>query len=362
MDISSDRLEPVDWSIFGFSGGEVKVRGKIKLPVTFGAHLIQRTIMQTFVIVRVPSTYNGIIERPALNELGAVVSTAHLKIKFPTKLGVGEVIGDQEKARECYAALLKKKNTAKETFFICGTDPRVEVKQGEPVEELTKIPLFPGADKQIVQIGSLLSGKLKTDLVNFLKTNLDIFAWSASDMQGIPSNVAIHKLNVDPNSKPVKQKKRNFAVERQKHIKEEVDKLFDAKFNREIHYPEWLANVVMVRKSNGKWRICIDFTDLNKACPKDCYPLPRIDHLIDATIGHEMLSFMDAFSGYNLIQTYGTDRGIRRTKSPSRRTDSDPTEPRSTVDVVRGRLLQRRGNGAGLVITGPDNFIAEYAL
>ncbi|XP_077215932.1 uncharacterized protein LOC143850586 [Tasmannia lanceolata] len=262
MDISRDRMEPVDWSIYRFSGGEVKVRGKIKPPVTFENHPTQRTIMQTFVIVHIPSTYNGIIGRPALNELGAVVPTAHLKIKFPTKLGVGEVIGDQEKARECYAALLKKKKAAKETFSIGGTDPRVEVKQGGPVEELMKIPLFPGADEQTVQIGSLQS---------------------------------------------VKQKKRNFATERQKHIKEEVDKLLDTKFIREIRYPEWLANVVMVKKSNGKWRICIDFTDLNKACSKDCYPLPRTDHLIDATTGHEMLSFMDAFSGYNQIQMYGPD-------------------------------------------------------
>ncbi|XP_077226311.1 uncharacterized protein LOC143859516 [Tasmannia lanceolata] len=324
MDISSDRLELVDWSIFRFSGGKIKVRGKIKLLVTFGAHPIQRTIMQTFVIVCVPSTYNGIIGRLALNELGAVVSTAHLKINFPKKLSFGEVIGDQEKARECNVALLKKKKASKETFPIGGPDPRVEVKQREPVEELTKIPLFPGSDKQTVQIGSLLSGKLKTDLVDFLKTNSDILDWSASDMQGIPSDVAVHKLNVDPNSKPVKQKKRNFSTERQKHIKEEVDKLLDAKFIREIRYPEWLANVVMVRKSNSKWRICIDFTDLNKACPKDCYLLPRIDHLIDPTAEHEMLSFMDAFSGYNQIQMYGpdipktsfvTDQGLSFTRS-----------------------------------------------
>ncbi|XP_077228532.1 uncharacterized protein LOC143861497 [Tasmannia lanceolata] len=143
MHTHKDRLEPVDWSIFGFSGAEVKVRGKIKLPVKFGSYPAQRTIMQTFVIVHVPSSYNGIIGRPALNELGAVVSTAHLKIKFPTKIGVGECVGDQEKARKCYAALLKKKKAAKETFSIGGPDPRVEVKRGEPVEELTKIPLFP---------------------------------------------------------------------------------------------------------------------------------------------------------------------------------------------------------------------------
>ncbi|XP_077226380.1 uncharacterized protein LOC143859605 [Tasmannia lanceolata] len=269
--------------------------------------------MQTFVIVCVPSAYNGIIGRPALNELGAVVSTAHLKIKFPTRIGIEEVVSDQEKARECYAALLKKRRAAKETFSIGSPDPRVEVKRGEPVEELTKIPLFPESDEQTIQIGSLLTGKFKTKLVNFLKTNSDIFAWSASDMQGISSDVAVHKLNVDPNYKLVKQKKCNFAAERQKHIKEEVEKLPEAKFIREIRYPEWLAIVVMARHctrsgsplSNEKWRICKDFMDLNKACPKDCYPLPRIDHLIDATAGHEMLSFMGAFSGYNQIQMNG---------------------------------------------------------
>ena len=68
---------------------------------------------------------------------------------------------------------------------------------------------------------------------------------------------------------------------------------------REVQYPDWLANVVVVKKKNGKWRICINFTDLNKACPKDPFLLPHIDMLVDATTGHELLSFMDAFSGYN---------------------------------------------------------------
>ena len=83
---------------------------------------------------------------------------------------------------------------------------------------------------------------------------------------------------------------------------EKVDKLLTARFIREVYYPEWLANVVMVKKSNDKWRMCVDFTDLNKACPKDSYPLPRIDQLVDSTTGHKLLSFMDAFSGYNQIQ------------------------------------------------------------
>ena len=72
-------------------------------------------------------------------------------------------------------------------------------------------------------------------------------------------------------------------------------------FIKEVYYPDWLANVVMVKKASGKWRMCVDFTDLNKACPKDSYPLPRIDQLVDSTASHQLLSFMDAFSGYNQI-------------------------------------------------------------
>ena len=90
-----------------------------------------------------------------------------------------------------------------------------------------------------------------------------------------------------------------FAPERDSAIKDEVQKLMVAKFIREVYYPDWLANVVMVKKANNKWRMCVDFTDLNKACPKDSYPLPRIDQLVDSTAGHKLLSFMDTFSGYN---------------------------------------------------------------
>ena len=76
----------------------------------------------------------------------------------------------------------------------------------------------------------------------------------------------------------------------------------DASFIREVYYPEWLANVVMVKKENGKWRMCVDFTNLNKACPKDNHPFPQIDLLVDSTIGHQLLSLMDAFSSYNQIK------------------------------------------------------------
>ena len=120
-------------------------------------------------------------------------------------------------------------------------------------------------------------------------------------MGGIDPAITTHRLNVSPSFKLVKQKRRSFAPERQKAINEEVDKLLQARAIRKVEYPEWLANVVLVKKANGKWRLCIDFTNVNRACPKDSFPLPRINLIVDATAGHELLSFMDAFSGYNQI-------------------------------------------------------------
>ena len=120
-------------------------------------------------------------------------------------------------------------------------------------------------------------------------------------MGGVDPAVITHKLNVNPFFKSVTQKRRIFAPEIQKAINEEVDKLLQAKAIREVEYPEWFANVVLVKKANEKWRLCIDFTDINRACSKDSFPLPRIDLIVEATAGHELLSFMDAFLGYNHI-------------------------------------------------------------
>ena len=130
---------------------------------------------------------------------------------------------------------------------------------------------------------------------------MEVFAWKQEDMGEVDPAVITHRLNVNPLFKLVKQKKRSFALERQKAINEEVGKLLQPKAIREVEYLEWFANVVLVKKANCKWRLCIDFTDINRACPKDSFPLPRIDLIVDATAGHELLSFMDAFSGYNQI-------------------------------------------------------------
>ena len=99
-----------------------------------------------------------------------------------------------------------------------------------------------------------------------------------------------------------------FALERDQATAEEVRKLQEASFIREVYYPDWLLNVVIVKKASGKWRMCVDFTNLNKACPKDSYPFPRVDVLVDSTSKHQLLSFMDAFSGYNQIRMHKDDQ------------------------------------------------------
>ena len=128
-------------------------------------------------------------------------------------------------------------------------------------------------------------------------------------MPGIDPNFLCHHLSMDATVDPVRQRRRKFNEERRLVIREETHKLLSAEHIREIQYPEWLANVVLVKKANGKWRMCVDFTDLNKACPKVSYPLPSIDALVDNASGCGMLSFLDTFSGYNQITMHPRDEG-----------------------------------------------------
>ena len=120
-------------------------------------------------------------------------------------------------------------------------------------------------------------------------------------MVGISPTVDSHKLNVLPTAKPISQRMRWFHLDRHQIIQVDVDNLLAAGFIREVKYPEWLANVVVVPKKGGKWFVCVDYIDLSKACPMDNFPLPCIDQIMDATTGHGLLYFLDNFSGYHQI-------------------------------------------------------------
>ena len=174
--------------------------------------------------------------------------------------------------------------------------------------DVKEVPLDPEDPEAKIFIGSSLPEQIEDNLLKFLKSQRSTFAWKPEDMTGISKNIITHKLGIDPSFRPVHQKRRKFAPERNQIIQEEVERLLKTGMIREVHFPKWLANVVVVQKKNGKWRVCVDFTDLNKACPKDPFPLPHIDSMIDATAGHELLTFMDASSGFHQIQMEPSDQ------------------------------------------------------
>jgi ribonuclease HI len=138
-------------------------------------------------------------------------------------------------------------------------------------------------------------------LIELLREYQDVFAWQYNEMPGIDPKLVAHSLNVEPGTRPVVQSMRTFHPEVEAQITQEVKKLLSAGFIKPIQHPRWLSNIVPVKKKNGQIRCCVDFRNLNKACPKDEFPLPNMDLLIDSAAGHAMFSFMDGFSGYNQI-------------------------------------------------------------
>nr|GEZ35855.1 reverse transcriptase domain-containing protein [Tanacetum cinerariifolium] len=169
------------------------------------------------------------------------------------------------------------------------------------------VPLHPNFLDQEVVVGGSLSDKGRTELCALLKRNLDIFAWQPSDMTRVPRSVAEHRLNVREGYPPIRQKKRRQATECTKAIQAEVKKLVEAGIMREVYHNDWLSNPVMVKKHDGSWRMCVDFTDLNKACPQDCYPLPEIDWKVESLCGYPFKCFLDAYKGYHQIQMAAAD-------------------------------------------------------
>ncbi|XP_027183805.1 uncharacterized protein LOC113782093 [Coffea eugenioides] len=302
LQLEDKQLIPVRTPLIGFAGPPVRPEGMITLRVTVGESPKCRTIPVNFAVVKEPSSYNMILGRPTLNALRAVCSTLHLSMKFPTPEGVAEVLGDPEVARACYIATLKgKEKLVAQTVLLEPWEPTEKEERLETDENLVELPICPERPDRVVRAESGLNGLTRRALESLLEEYAEIFAWSADDMPGVPHELAVHKLHVDPSIRPVKQKKRNFAPERNEVVKEEVGKLLEARIMKEIYYPTWLANPVLVKKEDKAWRMCVDFTDLNKACPKDCYPLPRIDQLVDSTAGCEIFCFLDAFKGYHQI-------------------------------------------------------------
>ena len=170
-------------------------------------------------------------------------------------------------------------------------------------EELEEVDLGSGSQEpRPISISASLTEKEKSELVMVLKEFKDVFAWDYNEMPGLNLGLIAHMLNVDPQAKPVAQPARIFRTEIEGQIVKEVQKLLAAGFIKPIQHPRWLSNIVPVKKKNGQIRCCVDFRNLNKACPKDEFPLQNMDLLIDFALGSAMFLFMDGFSGYNQIK------------------------------------------------------------
>uniref|UniRef100_A0A2N9HX24 Integrase catalytic domain-containing protein n=1 Tax=Fagus sylvatica TaxID=28930 RepID=A0A2N9HX24_FAGSY len=261
LGLSETELSNFTTPIFGFSGEPVVPLGKTMLPVLAGPINLQ----MEFIVVKASSPYNAIMGRDWLHRMKAIPSTLHQKLRFPTPEGVMELNGDQSQ----------------------------ELEDGEAImtEQPEKVFFDPSTPESFFLVGSKLSPLDKEELLQTLIDNRDVFAWSVYDAPGVSPNLACHSLNIEPKHRPVVQKRRKLAPERATIVLEEVERLLASGAIREVQYPCWLSNTVVVKKKNGKWRVCIDFTDLNKACPKDPFPLPRIDQLVDSASRHARATY-----------------------------------------------------------------------
>nr|AAP52180.2 retrotransposon protein, putative, unclassified [Oryza sativa Japonica Group] len=255
------KLQP-SLPIIGVTPGHTWPLGHVELPVTFGDSTNFRTERIDFDVADLNLPYNAVLGRLAL---------------MPGPSGPIIVFGDVKVALAC--AEHRADNLA------AAMEPQV-----------------PEASASNASKKHLASANEESALVSFMRANSDVFVWKPSDMPGVPREVIEHRLAVRPDARPIRQNVRRQAPERQAFIREEVTRLLEAGFIREVIHPEWLANPVVVPKANGKLRMCIDYMDLNKVCPKDPFPLPCIDQIVDSTAGCDLLSFLDAYSGYHQIR------------------------------------------------------------
>ncbi|XP_058180085.1 uncharacterized protein LOC131298624 [Rhododendron vialii] len=260
LEIPESCLLPAEVPLIGFSGTPVWPLGRITLPVVTGSV----TSNLEFVVVDAPSPYNAILGRNWLHSIKVVASTYHQVV------------------RQCYVSAIGKTSSSKRVHWVEVPDKPVledvgSLPEEKSIEDLIKFPLNEDASRYFM-LGADLPKAGSEETFQFLKSNIEVFAWTLYDMPGIDPELIQHSLNVSKSAKLVIQKPRCSATIHAEAVNEEVDKLLKAGAIKEVQYPTWLANPVV-----------------------DCLPLPKTDQLVDATAGHARLSFLDAYRGYHQI-------------------------------------------------------------
>nr|GEZ91553.1 reverse transcriptase domain-containing protein [Tanacetum cinerariifolium] len=257
-----NQMIPATTPLVGFSGEIIWPLGKISLLVKIGDEEHSTSAWINFMVVRSPSPYNGVIGRPRVRRIQAVLSTAHRMLKFLVTGGTVTLWSSRIIPLEC-------------TMVLGPGVPQPVINQ--VTKEKIQVAIHLEYPEQTIAIGSTLKEEGRKELYGLLRRNLGIFSWKQVDMTGVPWHIAEHRLNIREGCLPIRQKKIEQALEKNKAICEEIEKLVDADIMKEVHYQNWLSNPVMVKKHNDSWWMCVDFKDLNKACPKDGYSLPEID-------------------------------------------------------------------------------------
>jgi hypothetical protein len=301
MQEPEDKIHDAIHPLCGFRGRQIVALGKITISVTFGYVHNTRTEQVVFDIVDMEYPYNAIIGQGTLNAFEAILHPAYLCMKIPSEQGPIAVHGSQEAAKRAEGNWTDSKAIHNIDGAEACQQYKYKIEKAASADQPKPMLLCEDIAEQRVLLGSQLSDDQEKTLLRFLFNNKDVFACSANDLCGVNRDVIEHSLNVDPSFRPRKQRLLKISEDKAEGAQNEVKRLLNAGVIREVKNLEWLANTVMVKKANGKWRMCIDFTDLNKAYPKDEFPLPRIDSLVDAAASLELMSLLDCYSGYHQI-------------------------------------------------------------
>ncbi|GJX22284.1 hypothetical protein Tco_0226729 [Tanacetum coccineum] len=239
--------------------------GEIPLEITIGDAPLERKETLNFVIVKFNFPYNMLLGRTVMQKMGVVVSTIHGAIKFHTTKGIGTVFSTYEsyKVKEGMKKVRETPLASEKGGFSCTVAE-------EKVVVNNKYP------EQTITIEKRLPKHFKRRLHDLLRANVDVFALTHADMTGIPRAIVVegkpfnieHKLNEYSHVKPIKQKRRGLGLDHSTAACKEVEELTKAGILQKVKHQTWVANPVMVRKSDEGWRMCVSFTDINKACPK----------------------------------------------------------------------------------------------
>jgi hypothetical protein len=225
--------------------------------------------------------YNAIMGRGSINKFEAAIHGLYLCMKILGPQGVITVYGNQQTACN-----IERDSVPGQRNIHCliaqregfdGTRPVADKKvkaQLQSNDGMKAVRLDPATPMQTVVISEDLTSRDEEKFISRLSRNKDVFAWSALDLVGVSRTIIEHSLGIDPSVRPKKQRLCKMSDEKTKAAKAEVHRLLEANFIEPIAYPTWLANVVMVQKKSGKWRMCINFTSLNKLYPKDNFQLP----------------------------------------------------------------------------------------